>query len=130
MTKKEIDDIVSRLKESANYDNAYFGLVEDVPHEYCIRANDDGLKLFAVELLDSINNNKTTRGLTPEELPWFDDHAEVQFIELTEKSRSELIEPIKKTKSNDWLIKLRLWGGLIILIYLIVTGIIFTIQLM
>lgn len=131
LTKNEMDDIASRLKESVNYDNAYFGIVEDVPHEYCIKANEDGLKLFAAELLASTNNDKENiRGLTPEELPWFDDHIELQFIELTGKSRAELIKPVQKTPSNEWLTKLGMWAGLILLIYFIITGIIFTIQLM
>ena len=130
MTKIEIDEILSRLKESVNYEDAYFGIVEDVPHEFCIKANEDGLKLFAAELLAEIKNNKTPRALTQEELPWFDDQIELQFIELTKKSRTELQRPIQETKSNEWMIKLGFSLVFIIVIYLIIAGIIFTIQLL
>ncbi|HBK88531.1 MAG: hypothetical protein U0289_06170 [Cyclobacteriaceae bacterium] len=131
MTKDQLDEILTRLRESVNHDNAYFGIVEDVaPHEFCVKANEDGLKLFAAELLDVINNNKERpRNLAGEELPWFDDLIERQYIELTNKSRAELIKPTQDTKSADWRTKLIIWVILIVVVYLIITGIIFTIQL-
>jgi len=131
MTNKELDIITEQLFQSIDNDQAYFGFKEWTPHEFCIKANKDGLKSFAIGLLEVCKSDidGTKMNLQSGELKWLNNDLDIQFIELTNKPKSELLQPKKEKSTNNWLVYLGLWLGLILLIYLIISGVLFTIQL-
>jgi hypothetical protein len=127
----ELKHIATQLKRDANRNKAYFGLTEWTDQEYRIKANTDGLKLFASTILEvaEIEEEGKSHGLNKEELEWLHDEIEIDFVEWTNKSRDELVNNNKKDNSSRWWNYL-LWFGLIGIIYLIIAGIIFTVKWM
>jgi len=56
---KEINEIITKLNDSCHHDKASFGIHHIGGHqEHYIKANPDGLKLFAVELLEAANESE------------------------------------------------------------------------
>ena len=131
MNQYDLENIIDKIFNSVDDKQAYFGFEEYTPHEFCIKANKDGLKTFAAELLELSKSDieGTKLSLSPSKLTWYKNELDVNFVELTTKSREELLQPKKKTSSNNWLTYLALGSGVLLLIYLIISGIIFTIQL-
>ena len=131
MTKNELNQLGDKLYQTIDTEKAYFGFEEWTPHEFCIKANKDGLKSFAVELLEVCKSDidGTKMNLQSGELKWLNDEIDIQFIELTNKSKNEILLK-EDTKSHKNILTTVAAGlGLLILIYLFITGIIFTIQL-
>ena len=80
----QLKQIAIQLKRDSNRNKAYFGFNEWTEHEYCIRANTDGLKLFASTLLKAteIEEEGKSHGLNKEEMEWLHDEP-VSYTHLT-----------------------------------------------
>lgn len=124
-----LKQMTTQLKRDANRNKAYFGFAEWTDQEYCIRANTDGLKLFASKILEAaeIEEDGKTHALKKEELEWFRDDLEIKFIEWTSKDRDEIPINNQKETSGRWWNYL-IWIGLCLIIYLLIAGILFTIK--
>lgn len=125
----ELKQIATQLKRDSNRNKAYFGFKEWTEQEYCIRANTDGLKLFASTILEvaEIEEEGKSYGLNKEELEWLHDELEIDFVEWTNKDRDELVINNQKETTSKWWNYL-LWIVLLGIIYLIIAGVIFTIK--
>jgi hypothetical protein len=125
----QLKQIVTQLKRDANRNTAYFGFNEWTEHEYCIKANTDGLKLFASILLEAaeIEEEGKSHGLNKEEIEWLYDELEIDFIEWTNKNREDLVNNTPKEAGIKWW-NFLLWIGLGGIGYLIIAGVIFTIK--
>ena len=125
----ELKQIASQLKRDANRNKAYFGFNEWTEHEFCIKANTDGLKLFASTLLEAteIEEEGKSHGLNKEEFEWLHDELEIDFVEWTNKDREDLVNNSPKVTESKWW-NILLWIGLVGIGYLIIAGVIFTIK--
>lgn len=126
----DIKNIIKFLKSNSNEDIGFFGFTIWTDHEFCIRANNDGLKLFAATILEGteMTEEGQTQGLNPEDLKWFKDELEINFIQWTKKPKNELLKSIESTKESRW----GNWIlGITFLVigYLLIAGIIFTIKM-
>jgi hypothetical protein len=125
-----ISQIIRDLKSESNLETAFFGFTEWTEHEFCIKANNDGLKLFAATILEGTQMTKEgqTQGLNQEELKWFKDELEINFIQWTNKPKSELLNTLRQTKESKW-VNLIMTLSFLLLGYLVIAGIIFTIKM-
>jgi|GEM_PF-2710661 len=126
----DLDKISKHLTDNSIQENAYFGITEWVDQEFCINANDDGLKLFAAKLLEiaALKEERKTYGLNQAELKWYFDELDIKFIQWTEKSRKEILDEIQPFRGTI-LGKLIPIVLVVILIYLLAAGVIFTKEL-
>lgn len=97
MTKEELQKIIERFDEEELKQQGFFGLAhyQGDPYESFIRANKEGLELFALELLKSARDyegmlmDKTKRGIPfGANENWMDENSDVfiQFVEpITDK---------------------------------------------
>jgi len=125
----QLKQISTQLKRDANKNKAYFGFNEWTEQEFCIRANTDGLKLFASTLLEAaeIEEEGKSHGLNKEELEWLHDEVEIDFVEWTNKDREELVNNSPNEAVSKWW-NFLLWFGLVGIGYLIIAGVIFTLK--
>ena len=126
----ELKQIANQLKRDANRNVAYFGFTEWTDQEHCIKANTDGLKLFAATILDvaEIEEEGKSHALDKGELEWLNDELEIDFIEWTNKDREELVN-VNQNQPSYKLWNYLHWFGLIGIIYLLLAGIVFTLKL-
>lgn len=112
--------VIQQLKETNLKENAYLGFFyNDDDCETCyIKANKEGLELYATKLLEAslemdrrafVENKKEVFNLS---LKWFVKHSdfEFSFIELVQKTKDEIIGPIKKEYNQTWKDKLSGYG--------------------
>lgn len=128
MTKEDLQKIIEQFDEEELKQQGVFGLAyyQDDPYESFIRANKEGLELFALELLKSARDfegmlvDKTKRGIPfGADENWMDQNSEIfiQFVEpITDK------QPLKQKVDHKLTFKDRigLFGcGLIALLLII-----------
>ena len=133
MTKDELQIIIDQLESGNLKCDAQFGILEDrgSSHDSYIKANKEGLELFAAELLkasrdaDAILASKENSGYAMgwrEE--WIDGASTtfVQYIELlNEKEISSTITPHTET-IKDQIMKVGCLAMLVVFVVAIVTG--------
>lgn len=103
MTKEELTNLIKNLDEESLKEYGIFGIYQygGGPNESSIKANKEGLQLFALELLRA--SDKFNKGITENEEKlfsldyngnWLDQDSEVciDFIEPSSKLRSEITE--------------------------------------
>ncbi|NMH88956.1 hypothetical protein [Flavivirga algicola] len=130
--------VIQQLKETNLKENAYLGFFyNDNDHDYetyHIKANKEGLELYAAKFLEAslemdrrtfINNEKEIFSLNSK---WFDD-SDFQFshIELLQKIKAEIVEPIEEAYNQPWKDKLSgyaIAGCFIFVLFSILIGII------
>ncbi len=54
----DIKNIINFLRSSSNEENGFLGFTEWTDNEFCIKANNDGLKLFAATVLEGTEMTK------------------------------------------------------------------------
>ena len=128
---ERLSEIAKELKATSNENVAFFGFLEWTDHEFCIKANNDGLKLLAATLLEAteIKTRGQSYGLNSEEVPWFTDELGIDFISWTDQPRSELEAETKESSKSMLWISIGLTIISLIVLYLIIVGIIYTIKL-
>ncbi len=125
----KIKKVIEELKLSSDESKGYFGFVEWRDDEFCIKANDDGLRLFAAEILEASEFNKEghTQVLNAQEFKWFRDELGVNFIKRTLKTRSEIETNPDSTQKSKW--ESALLNCLYLVIgYLLIAGVVFTFE--
>jgi hypothetical protein len=140
VTDKEIENIISELKQNNKKEESIFGFYhqDGDEHNTSIRANKQGLKLFAVELLKASVETENRNFENGEieyleiDIDWTDSNADFYFnsLELTKKIKTEKDEAFPKYEES-W--KDKLYGKLIFaiiitLIIMLIIGIITTIN--
>ena len=140
MTDRKIEDIISDLKQNNKKEESIFGFYHQDGDEYntSIKANKQGIKLFAVELLKAsieIENRNFENGeieYLEIDIDWTDSNADFYFnsLEITQKVKTEKDEVFPKYEES-W--KDKLYGKLIfviiiLLILMLIIGIITTIN--
>ena len=132
MNKEELNKVSDLIYNYIDPDKAYLGFEEWTPHEFCIKANIDGLKSFAVDLLEVCKSDieGTKMNLQSRENNYINNDLDIQFIELTNKSKVEIRSPQKEeSPSKNKLTNIALGFFLILVLYLLVAGVIFTVQI-
>ncbi|WP_437823963.1 hypothetical protein [Tenacibaculum mesophilum] len=139
VTNKKLENIISELNQNNKKEEALFGFYHQDGDEYntCIKANKQGLELFALELLkarNEIENQSFENGEVEYleiDIDWTDPNADFYFnnIELTNKLKTEK-EPIPEYKESwkDKLYGYLIFGIIIGLIILLIVGFITTLS--
>lgn len=136
MKNQELNTVLQKLRENNIEENAYLGFFTDGGglHESCIKANKDGLRLYAAALIEaSLEIDNRNFNIEEEEeffsikTDWVSESSDIFFsyVELSNLPKAE-IEPIKEHKEN-WKDKLMgyVLGGIIIFILIsILVGVI------
>lgn len=134
MTEEELKKIITQLKSRNEKNKAHFGFYQygGGPDESYIKANKQGLELFAVELLragiesknrEFANNKVETIGL---DLDWIHQDGDflIDYIEITNKDRDSTNKAFP-TNKESWKEKILKVGCIVIgivVIGLIVIG--------
>lgn len=131
MTKEELQNIITQFDEDSLKKQGIFSLQEygPGPGEVFIKANKEGLEIFALQLLKSaietediiINQNRKTIILDKEE-SWFDEFSDViiQHIEpIKDKSEVRIKEEYKESFTEK-----AIPFGCILLIILLITALV------
>ncbi|TAJ12589.1 hypothetical protein DMA11_12325 [Marinilabiliaceae bacterium JC017] len=135
MEKEELQNIINLLETGNSKDDAYFGIFEygGGSDESYIKANKQGLELFAADLLKAsrdseeivLDNERDIYSLDYGE-EWIDDESGtfIQYVELIiEKRKKEKKKPYKETWKDD-AAKIGCIGGVLIIAISIVVGLI------
>ena len=135
MEKEELQKIIDRITETNSKDDAYFGIFRygGGPDESFIRANKQGLELFAVDLLkasrdtEEIISDPSQNAYTLEfEEEWIDEDSEtlLQYVEPSIDKR-ESAKPLPyKENWKDKLIGIGCFTGIIFLAVSVIVGIV------
>ncbi len=109
--------VIQQLKETNLKENAYLGFFcNDDGSETCyMKANKEGLELYATKILEaSLEMDRRMFSDKKKEvfnLPvkWFVNDSDFQFsfIELLQKTKTEIIDPIKEEHNQTWKDKLK-----------------------
>ncbi len=132
MTDEKLKTIISELESRNEKEKAYFGFYQygGGIDESCMKANRQGLELFACELLKASLESQSQKENKPEltklDTDWTDENGDFffDFVELTNREK----EPDNQTfpvPNEGWDIKyVRLVGIVLVmvLICLIITG--------
>ena len=134
VTQKKIENIISELENSNNKKKAFFGLYQyggDI-HESCIRANRQGLILYAVELLRAskeIEKGTFENGKIEHykiDLSWTDENADFCFdnLELTSKIKTKKVNTFPKYQETwkDKLYSYLFLGIIMVLVIFLIIG--------
>ncbi|PJJ59250.1 hypothetical protein [Hymenobacter chitinivorans] len=135
MTPEEITDFTVRLTAETSPQEAYFGIFQygGGPDESCIRANKQGLQLFAAKLLSAAAQvDETLAHETQTIIPfedevedsWLDGDVFVQYIEPLADRPAPLPTPTVSSTLLDTLMTYALQGGVFILLIGLVVGIV------
>jgi hypothetical protein len=122
MTDEEIKEKADKLNGNSRESTAYFGIVEE-NQDFYIKANRDGLRLFAAELLyASINDNESkVWGINNE---WYDSSAlEIDHIQLIDAERISIESNQVKSKGVHILEITGCAVGIILAIFIVVGAI-------
>ena len=133
MKKEELQNVIDKLENACPNEKAYFGIFMygGDPTESYIKANKEGLELFALEILkvaqDSeklLKSDKDT-SVFPEGFKedWIDNESStfIQYVELTNEIRANVEEPYSETW-NDLAMKFGCIGGILIAIISFIVG--------
>ena len=133
MSKDELQKIIDQLESGNSKDEAYFAIFQygGGPDESFVKANKQGLELFAAEILkasrdaDEIVGDKEKNIIPLDyEEEWIEGDTFVQYIEPTlEKRKKAKHEPRKETWKDKG-IKFGCFAGLIIAIVSVIVGLI------
>ena len=102
--------VIQQLKETNLKENAYLGFFYNDDETCYIKANKEGLELYATELLEAslemdnrvfIENKKEVFNLSLEEFVK-DSDFQFSFIELVHKTKTEILEPAKEEPNQTW----------------------------
>ena len=133
MTDDKLQNIITELEKRNDKSKAYFGFYQygGGEDESCIKANRQGLELYAVELLKAgieIENRTFENGLTEVygiEDDWADENADFFFdyIEFTKKLKepNELF-PVHKETWKDQLMKVLIMTIIFLLVAFLIIG--------
>jgi hypothetical protein len=128
--KEELKVIIEKLEQNASKETGTFGLYYE-QHEWCyIKANDDGFKLFAIEMLKSvldsekvINNNEKNYIPFGFERKWFEGEVSIEYIKPIREERSKIEnEAISKETFKHRIIKFLFISILVIILLSIIIG--------
>jgi hypothetical protein len=133
LDKEDLQKIIDQLESSNSKDEAYFGIFQygSVPGESFVKANKQGLELFAVDILkasrdaDEIvgDKEKTIIPLDCEE-EWIEGDIVVHYIEPTlEKRKTEKHEHYNKTWKDNAM-EFGCFAGLIIVAVALIVGLV------
>ena len=102
MNKEDLQNIIDKLEKEDRKEKAYFGIFEygGGPDESFIKANKQGLELFAIELLkaardtEGLLKNETEKSVFPLgfDEDWVDDDCStyIQYVEPTNEIRTNV----------------------------------------
>jgi hypothetical protein len=132
LTEEEIKEFIEQLKADTGGD-PYFGVFKygSTSDESYIKANKQGLKLFASQILEAVNQvdqtrSDETKNIIPLDYDWTDDNSDtiVQYIEpvVYSTDKKKVIEEPESLK--DKAIKYGCFAGLIFLLVAAFTGIV------
>lgn len=139
MTKEELQEIVARLKATNTKDDAYFGIFRygGGPDESFIKANRQGLELFAAEVLEAsmfaeeiVNDHKKNIHSFSYDEEWIDGETLVQYVEPFLEPRQKIKE---ETVTPSWTDKMFAGGCIlfvVICLVLLITGLVTAIKWM
>lgn len=123
MTKEELQEIVTRLKATNTKEDAYFGIFSygGGPDESFIKANRQGLELFAAEILEAsmltgeiVNDGQKNLHPLRYDEEWIDGETIVQYVEPFLESRENRKE---EAYTQSWRDKM-FTGGCVLLVVL------------
>jgi len=130
MNNEKLENIITELESESIKDDAYFGFYEneDNQDDEHIKANKDGLILYAVELLKAANEFNLRHfekgkdelyGINDE---WFSKENEYMFkyIKLINKQKSK-IDPDTKEHKETWTDKVFKAGCLSAIVLILIT---------
>ena len=132
MTKEELLNIIKTLEEKTSKENATFGIFhghESV--ESLIRANKDGLQLFAIELLRAANETDDIlkdpeKNIIPisSEADWINDESQtiIQYVHPIENIPLAKEDYIRKEGFFEKFIPLGCLAVLIIIVVALIVG--------
>lgn len=135
MNKNELQQIIAELEESNSKDEAYFGIFQygGGPEESFVKANRQGLELFAADLLKASRDaksivddkDKTIYTLDFQE-PWIDKNAHtfIQYIEPSIESRKHVEHELYNETWKDKLIKVGCIAGVILIAGVGIVGVV------
>jgi hypothetical protein len=132
LTEEEIKELIEQLKSDAG-DEAFFGVFKygSRSEESFIKANKEGLKLFASQILEAINQvdhtiSDETKNIIPIDYDWTDEDSDtcIQYIEpvVYSTDKKKVIEEPESLK--DKAIKYGCFAGLIFLLVAALTGVV------
>lgn len=106
MTRPKIQEIADLLVQASNPETAYFGFDEyggDASDEWFVKANKDGLQLFAAELLfTTIDVDEHNIRVPDQEGVWFDNSLlQIDYIELVERKREAIKKETPKSEASE-----------------------------
>ena len=136
MDSKELQNIINQLETDNLKDNAYFGIFEygGGPDESFIRANQQGLRYFAIELLkaardrenyDKRKSDKEVFNLGIDE-DWIDNNSKtfIHYVETTNEIRKNVKVESSKVSWKDQIMKFGCLTAILIAVISIIVGII------
>ncbi|WP_129021113.1 hypothetical protein [Edaphocola flava] len=127
MQKEQLQELIDKLEETQLVHDAYFKIGSENGHhtESYIRANKEGLRLFALRLLKASNQNEKTSlphwfDITEE---WLEDDSEVfiNHIQILQEKRTSVPPEIESSDTGG---KLLGYGCILIMLLLITSTII------
>lgn len=124
MDNNEVKNMADSLVNSSNETSAYFKIDEYSDGEYFIKANKDGLLLYASRLLYAsiVENDTDIYGINTAD-EWMDNSMlSIDYAELISESRDEIVENITESKLKDMIISYGCYFGLILFVVCGIVG--------
>jgi len=121
MNTQELNNFIQNLRNSCSTEDGYFGFFYDDEDDYTsyVKANKEGLRLFASELLEVSLEIDKKESLTLSK-DWHHNNSDfaVSRIELSKKTRLELDSSKKEEFKQTWKDKVTgyVMGGVLIFI--------------
>jgi len=125
LTKEELQKIIDQFDEDELKQKGIFGILKygDSSDESFIRANKEGIELFALELLKSARDTEATLLHTEKNIipfdndeDWIDENSDT-FIQYVEPIKDKQRQKFQKDYKSTFADKLMPWGcGLALLI--------------
>jgi hypothetical protein len=131
LNKDELQKIIDQLESGNSKDEAYFGIFQygGGPDESFVKANKQGLELFAADILkasrdaDEIVGDKEKNIIPLEyEEEWLDGDTFVQYVEPTLEKRKKAKQEHYNETWEDQAIKFGCFAGLIIIAVALIVG--------